>query len=184
MSPIPDASPDRDPLPEELYAAPSTAVQAHPPQAAIGIGGWLILLGIGVVLSPFAIAFHLVDGFYPLFTDGTWELLTTPGEANYDPAWKPLLLFEFLSNLIFLFCYSLACVRFLQKSEKFPRLYIAILMVRIAFLAADSYLASRVAEPIVAEQGGPREVVRVAIVAGIWVPYLMLSKRSKATFVR
>jgi hypothetical protein len=43
-----------------------------------GLGGWLILVGIGVVISPLRLLAELSKVYLPMFNDGTWEALTTP----------------------------------------------------------------------------------------------------------
>jgi hypothetical protein len=44
-----------------------------------GLGGWLILVGIGVVLAPVRLLITLVKTYKPIFEDGIWEALTTEG---------------------------------------------------------------------------------------------------------
>ena len=62
------------------------------------IGGWLILLGIGLVISPFKVGVTMVKDLWPAFTNGHLELLTTPGSHAYHPLWAPLLIFEVVGN--------------------------------------------------------------------------------------
>ena len=56
-----------------------------------GLGGWLILVAIGLVLTA-GRAFLLVFGtFLPILTGGQWEILTAKGSQAYHPFWAPLL---------------------------------------------------------------------------------------------
>jgi len=48
-----------------------------------GLGGWLILVGIGVVLSPIRLLGLIIQVYKPIFEDGTWEALTTVGSESY-----------------------------------------------------------------------------------------------------
>ena len=52
------------------------------------IGGWLILFGIGIVLSPIQLLITSVISFFPLFTDGSWAALTTITSEFYHPLTK------------------------------------------------------------------------------------------------
>ena len=44
-----------------------------------GLGGWLIIVGIGVVISPFLMAAQFIPLYTEIFNEGYWEVLTTPG---------------------------------------------------------------------------------------------------------
>ena len=50
-----------------------------------GLGGWLILVGLGVVLTPIRILATYIPIYKPIFEDGTWEALTTVGSEAYNP---------------------------------------------------------------------------------------------------
>ncbi len=63
-----------------------------------GLGGWLILVGIGVVLSPIRLLISSAITYFPIFSDGTWQAVTTVGSEFYHPFWGPLLLSEIIFN--------------------------------------------------------------------------------------
>lgn len=74
--------PEDNPYASPAGETPGTIPQPYPPPAADpleGLGGWLILVGFGVVLGPIRVARDVVVTYYPLLTDGAWEVLTTPG---------------------------------------------------------------------------------------------------------
>ena len=109
------------------------------------LGGWLILVGIGVVLN--------VGG-------NLSELLV---EAN-------------ILNLILLLAACYLAYLFFSKHYLFPRIYICIqlitLFIILVVLATDTMPSEN-------------EWTLLIGVAGvlIWVPYMLLSKRVKETFV-
>lgn len=153
--------------------------------ALTGIGGWLILFIIGLVLAPIRMGSILATDFLPLFKDGTWQALTTPGSEHYHAMWGPLLAFEIAGNLGTLVG-ALAVLLFLsRKSRLTPRIAIAWLAFNLAVMIGDHILVQTV--PVVAEQGtdpeGLAELARSAIGALIWIPYWLVSKRVKQTFV-
>ena len=77
-----------------------------------------------------------------------------------------------------------AAVLFFRQSPLFPRFYIGILVVSLVFFASDLWLASRVRpeDPffLLARLPG---LVATTVSFLVWVPYMLLSKRVKNTFV-
>jgi hypothetical protein len=149
-----------------------------------GIGGWLILVVIGLLISPIRICYHLVTVHWPIFRDGAWPILTTPGTEVYHALWAPLIAFEIAGNLLTL-ALGLVTLWFLvRKSRLTPILAITWLMVNTAFVVADYFAANLI--PAIAAQSDPdstKELLRSIVAASIWIPYFLLSKRVKATFV-
>ena len=50
-----------------------------------GLGGWLILVGLGVVIGPIRMLAQTVPLYLPMFSDGTFGLLTNPDSEYYTP---------------------------------------------------------------------------------------------------
>jgi hypothetical protein len=150
-----------------------------------GLGGWLSLVGFGLLLAPWTRLGFLVQTFPPIFSDGTWELLTTPGGEAYHPLWAPFLLGELVGNLAFIGAGLALILFFFLRSRRFPRLYIAVTIANLLFVLADAWLASIVVpdEPMFGPDTAS-EVGRSVVGALIWVPYMLASKRVKNTFVR
>lgn len=149
-----------------------------------GIGGWLVLPAIGLVVTPFWIVITFVRDLLPVFDGETWAMLTTPGSAVYHPALAPLLIFELAANLFLLgfTCYLLYL--FFNKSRNLPPLMIAWLLVSGVIVAVDTFWGLQI--PIVAADAGTsyyKDLIRAVIAIAIWVPYFTVSKRVKNTFV-
>jgi len=72
-----------------------------------GLGGWLAIVGLGVVGGPIQLAYSVLPMYYDIFTDGTWEDVTTEGSASYNSIWGPFLIFELTFNVVFMLfgCY-------------------------------------------------------------------------------
>jgi len=149
-----------------------------------GIRGWLILVAIGVVLGPIRLLVTAIPVFQPIFTDGTWAALTTVGSEVYNPLWAPLLIGEISYNVaIFLASLYLAFL-FFTKHYRFPVVYISIVVVSLVFIVLDAWFIQFIVpnEPMF-DPATLKEFLRVLIAGIIWVPYMLLSKRVKATFV-
>jgi hypothetical protein len=153
-------------------------------QGPKGIGGWLILPLLGLIAMPIRLGISLINDFLPIFQQGIWEVLTTPGTDAYHHLWAPLLTFEIMGNLLFITLALVLLYLLLTKSPYFPSLFIFFLASNLVFVIADFFFADLI--PAIAAQNDPqplKEVVRTVIGASIWIPYMLCSKRVKNTFV-
>lgn len=153
-------------------------------EAPKGIGGWLILVAIGIVVAPFKILFILSTVHVPIFRDGTLEYLTNPENDAYHPFWAPYIYGEVLTNGLILIASIYLIYLFFTKDHRFPPTYIFLQVFGLVFVIVDSALIKVVlpSEPVF----DPETVGYLfgsTISLAIWVPYMLLSKRVKATFV-
>lgn len=149
-----------------------------------GIGGWLILPMLGLIISPIRLGYILLTVHLQIFTSGAWPVLTTPGSDAYHPLWAPILFFEIFANTA-LMCLSVALLILLfAKSHHFPRWMIAFYIASFCILAIDQSLGQQI--PFVAAQEDPtstRELIRSIIAMAIWIPYFIKSERVRNTFL-
>jgi len=149
-----------------------------------GIGGWLILLAIGMVVTPIRLIM-LMNTIYPeIFSTGVWEALTTRGSDAYNPLWAPILIGEILINSGLLLVWLYIAYKFLTKSRDFPRFYIGIAVFSLLFVVADAFAVKLVLpnEPAF-DPDTIQELMRSVTMVVVWVPYVLVSKRVKATFI-
>lgn len=149
-----------------------------------GIGGWLYLVAVGVCLTPIRIAAETMRGLRP-FEPVTWHAVTTPGTRAYHPLFGPLIVGELVTNAALLIWAGALAYLFFAKRRSFPIVMIAFLIARVVFQAADLGVALMI--PATAASIGPGTYAALAagvLVALIWVPYFLTSRRVKATFVR
>ena len=154
---------------------------ALPPK---GIGGWLILVVIGLLISPIRAAHFLITTHWPIFRDGAWPVLTTPGTEAYHALWAPLLAFEIVGNLGSIALAFATLWLLMRRSRRTPVWAICWLLWTTAFVVVDFFAADLI--PAVAAQSDPdsiKELVRSVVSAAIWIPYFLVSERVKATFV-
>ena len=149
-----------------------------------GLGGWLIFPAIGLVIMPFSVGAILLQIHVPIFTDGAWEILTTPGSDQYHPLWAGLIIFEVLGNLGFIIADIALAILFFSKSRLFPKTYIAFLLINLCFILLDAWLGSFViTDAPMFDPDTTKELVRSLAGVVIWVPYMLVSKRVRNTFV-
>lgn len=150
-----------------------------------GLGGWLILPMLGLIFLPIKLGIILVAVFFPIFSEGYWEILTTPGSEAYHALWAPLLIFEIAGNTVFLFASIALLVLFFKKHYRFPKMMILFLAANLAFVVIDFFAGDLI--PAVADQPAPealQEMFRTFVGAAIWIPYFMQSVRVKNTFIK
>ncbi len=168
------------------YEAPASDFIAAPATVeAEKIGGWLILSLLSLIITPIRMSFELYKNFVPMFSNGQWEALTTPGSEYYHSLWAPLLLTEIFTNVFILAFTIYTLVFFLKKSKRVPKLMITWMSLNLVTLVLDMVFANQI--PSIAAQGSDpeanRELIRAVISSSIWIPYFLVSKRVKATFV-
>ncbi len=149
-----------------------------------GLGGWLILVGIAIVLAPIRTIFQMAPLYWNILTSGTWSLVTDATSASYHPLWAPIFVSEVALNLALVAAEIFAIYSYFSKRRIFPSLYMGIIVFSMVFIVADAMFVSFVQpnEPIF-DPDTLREFTRSVIAAVIWIPYMLVSKRVKATFV-
>ncbi len=148
-------------------------------------GGWLVLVGFGLIVSPIRLIWSLFPMYFEIFTNGSWEVLTTPGTDVYSSLWAPVLLAEIVLNCGLIISWLYAIYLFFQKKKAFPTVYITIAACSLAFIILDALAIAAVLpdEPLF-DADTSKELLRGFISAFIWIPYMRISKRVKATFTR
>ncbi|MDM5326925.1 DUF2569 domain-containing protein [Neobacillus sp. CF12] len=140
-----------------------------------GIGGWLILVIIGLIITLFISSIHI---YYQ-----TVHLLPKywPGSNEYHPLWGTYVIFILVYEILLVLVPVILLVLMFRKSRLFPKAMIFFLisetvldlisavLVLIIYTNVDGYTFIR--------------FVFLIVTALIWVPYFLVSKRVKATFL-
>ena len=149
-----------------------------------GLGGWLVLVGIGVVISPIRLLVTLVPTYKPIFEGGTWEAITTVGSEAYTPYFGSLLIGEITFNSIMVVASIFLLFLFFSKHYLFPKLYIAIVASSLIFIPLDAWAVTKVFPgESMFDPETTKEFIRSLIAGFIWIPYMLVSKRVQATFI-
>jgi hypothetical protein len=150
-----------------------------------GLGGWLILVGLSVILSPFILIAQVNQLYGEMleWEDGTWDLLTTPGTEYYIEGFAPLIIAELSVNLSLILFGFILVFLFFKKHYRFPKLYIYYLAIPLIIIPFDDHVASRVLDVEAFDSEITKDYFQSWIAALIWIPYMLISKRVKSTFV-
>ena len=148
-----------------------------------GIGGWLILVAIILIRAPIAFGVTLFRSVFPLLRHDTWVALTTKDSEAYHPHWAPTIISELVVNVIFLGAALFALVLFFRRRQLFPKFMIGL------FIANGTWeiLLGFVLKQIPDSQGDSAifiGAIGLVVACAIWIPYLLVSKRVRATFTR
>lgn len=148
-----------------------------------GIGGWLLLIAFALCAGPIRIAHTVYSNLY-VFSPETWSYLTTPSAEGYHALWAPYLILGLLINETIIIWSVANILIFFKKRHFFPKLIIAFLVFNAITMTADYIMATQI-EAIKSELSTEdiRDVVRTYISCFIWIPYFLISKRVKLTFV-
>jgi len=149
-----------------------------------GLGGWLILVGIGITISPFITSYQLYSLYIPIFQDGSFDMLTNPAYTMYIPNFETLIYIEIAINCIIIVASFYLMYLFYSKNRLFPKLYIALAAFYPVFLLADAWAVNFVMPDVpIFDEETIKQVSRSVIGAVIWIPYMLMSERVKHTFV-
>jgi hypothetical protein len=148
-----------------------------------GLGGWLIIVGIGIFMSPIVALAKLLPIYSKMFSDGSWKALMTQGTESYHPIWTPFLISEMALNLGFILIFLFIIYLFFSKRAIFPKWYNSVLILYPIFLLFDA-IALKFTLPIIPIiDPFTLKQLAIALAEMGWIPYLLVSKRVKVTFV-
>lgn len=150
-----------------------------------GLGGWLVVVGLGLFIALARLSYALITVYYPIFADGSFSTITSSGTTMDNTLWGAILISETLMNAVFIAAFGYLVYLFFSEHYLFPRVYIVTLIASAIYIPLDARVCSFVLvdEPIF-DYSTAKETLRGLVSTSIWVPYILVSKRVKATFVQ
>jgi len=144
-----------------------------------GLGGWLILVGIGIVIAPVRIVVLLVSSYGAVVGSGAWSVL-----AAERPWWAAVLVAETVINVGLIAAWLFGAYLFFSRRRLFRPWYIGLLAFSLGFLVADTLVMKLVLPEVpLFDAETVRSFAQGAIAAAIWIPYMLVSRRAAATFI-
>lgn len=137
-----------------------------------GIGGWLLLVAIGIVLTPFLLLAE-VTTYIPLLND----------LDEFDDMFSLFLIIELVINSILSLLSLYLAYLFFRKSYKTPNTFIIFNLLSLFVIIIDLVVAVQFFELSI-DSGDTKELVKQLIRCLIWIPYFLVSVRVKNTFVQ
>lgn len=146
------------------------AIEPSPLKAGLydRIGGWLVLPALGTYLSPLYKAYSAYD-VLRYYSDGL-------------PLASKFFIVGFgLACIGLAFAWLYACVLLSRLDNIFPNVYVGLLIVEIVIAVSSAVLVTQYFGATL-EQDDIKETMRPIVMAVVWIPYMLVSKRVRATF--
>ncbi|MFG0256581.1 MAG: DUF2569 domain-containing protein [Phycisphaerales bacterium JB043] len=140
------------------------------PVEALPIGGWLILPAIGMILGPVLGLISLIAAL------ALFDRVQRAGLGG-------LFAFEIVVDVLVLSYAIVVAVMFYRKKRVVPVLIVVMLGANIVIAGVLMGIELGMDAERFALQSA-RQLVGGVIAGAIWIPYFLVSKRVKATFVR
>lgn len=161
-------------------------VQSESPE---GIGGWLFVPLAGLFLIPLQHAGDFIRMLPILFERRSWDALTALASPGYHWAWAPALISELVINVVLVLCWPVFIILFLRMKRILPKLLIGYYLLEVILVCLSTFGFSIITMQRFELSGlfSPENLSRIlngSIWAMIWIPYFIVSRRVKRTFVR
>jgi hypothetical protein len=150
------------------------------------IGGWLVLVAIGLFITPFLLAYGVFDSV-SLLSDGGLEVMN-----SVVPGLGSAIAFELVLDTILVFVALYLIFLFKDKKKTFPKYYIWYLGASVAYLILDYIILASLSttnsemqailNSTLEESLG--SLIGTTIVSAIWIAYMLKSKRVAGTFTK
>ena len=149
------------------------------------IGGWLVLVAIGLVFTPIRLLYDVLKNFQDFFGINTWAYISLDHSSFSELFLSLLIIFELIYNSTFFVFSILIILLFFKRRTILPSIIIIFYTSTFIFLSLDSILAFNLNESLYSEiekMQAYKEIGTSFIKVAIWVPYFLFSKRVKSTF--
>jgi len=145
------------------------------PDSPTGLAGWLVLPIIGVWLSPFVLAYSIVNWFHDL---GSAAQFAASAE---NIRWMLLLQFGVLSATIVVSVMTV--VLLFRRARAFPFAFIALQVLGLSILVIDMASLFALGDSVDSNPYEKNPLPLRTSVSALWIVYVLVSQRVRATFV-
>ncbi|GMK39368.1 hypothetical protein PCCS19_24220 [Paenibacillus sp. CCS19] len=152
-----------------------------------GLGGWLILIQIGLIYSLLSDIIQVIGN--GIFNTTAWDKLTDPASASYDSLWKPILITQLAFYSVFTLFVLFTLISFYRKKKFLPKLMITYYAVSFLFSVLNFILVMQIdnletaTDVPITQTSLVTGLVISAIISSLWIGYFIRSKRVRNTFI-
>lgn len=144
------------------------------------LGGWLWIPFFALFFNAIIILLNLFTKNY--FNKSIWIQLTDESSTTYIDGYASLHVLEMCVNVFVLVMSVFLVMCFLKSFRDVPRYMIIFYIFNFVYCLLDNILVSIVLQDS-SIYSSSTATIRSVILASIWIPYFMNSKRVKNTFV-
>lgn len=105
-----------------------------PDQKSTGLGGWLIIVGLGIIIAPIPIIIETFKLSNELFANGGELFQFELGVKAHDPVWEVIFLGLLVIKGVLALVWIYIGFLFFTKKKAFPKWYIGILLFLIVYI--------------------------------------------------
>lgn len=172
---IVDRHPETEINPQEIK---NTEVLQNNEKVKAGLGGWLAIVGIGVI------------GAFIINSIGLIGYLFIPPKAYDIPRFLILTRIELVIDVIAVIFLAYLIYLYFKKNINFPKYYIIFLIFNTIYIILDSLFLASLTAPTqelkkILNDMLPKyqSIYSTMMFTMLWILYLKISKRVKATFI-
>jgi hypothetical protein len=137
-----------------------------------GLGGWLLLMAVGQVITPLSQVFEFLTVTFPALKHSSPGLLGV------------VVWFEVVTSLVMTCACIYMAFLFFTKKLLFPKFYVGFIILMLILIILDAWLSTLVMPEVpMFNDVTIGRLVSFLPACLIWIPYVMMSKRVKVTFV-
>ena len=167
-------------IPTQAVTSEEQSLPSQPPQ----IGGWLIVIAVGLVTSLIQ-NLNQLPQLLGALGGPIWARLTTPSSPLYHPYWKTAIIYAAITGCFYVAMNVFTLILFFGRGRLFPKLTVALIPSIFILSLAGYYFVGLI--PGVADRpahvsNGHFLIIKF-VALHVWIPYLLVSKRVKQTFV-
>ena len=149
-----------------------------------GLGGWLILVGLGIIFRPIAISKSTLEELLTMSQSDVWRTMTDPASSSYVPLFKEFFMGQAAINIILLGLSLYLAFLFFTKNRQFPKWFIAIVLLQPVVILVSALVANTVFPNVrFADIVPAKELIALIAICRVWIPHMRVSKRVKITFL-
>lgn len=148
------------------------------------MGGLTVTVMISIVFTIIMSYGSVTKTILPISFDERWVAMSNLSINSYNSQWMKLVIFILISDIFITLFAILILIIFIRQSRYLSISLIIFFMTRVLVLTLVYYFQTVIKGPPTPELlDVMTNAFRTLIVPGVWIPYIILSEKSREIFV-